>query len=76
MTRAIDVLKSKGISISKEESEAVSVAILLHDIGHGPFSHALEQELVPIHHEDISKKILIEQIGIDQTQIFSRSSNV
>ncbi|MCB9308614.1 MAG: HD domain-containing protein [Lewinellaceae bacterium] len=70
MTRAIDVLKSKGVSISKEESEAVSVAILLHDIGHGPFSHALEQELVPIHHEDISK-ILIEQIGIDLNADFS-----
>lgn len=55
MTSAIEVLRQKGIDISHEEAEAVSVAILLHDIGHGPFSHALEQSLIEgIRHEDIS----------------------
>ena len=54
MTRAIDNLRLKGIAISDEEYEAVCVAILLHDIGHGPFSHALEGKIVPVHHENLS----------------------
>ena len=61
MTSAIETLRQKGIDISTEEAEAVSVAILLHDIGHGPFSHALEQSLVEnISHEDISKLFMQE----------------
>ncbi len=52
--RAIDVLRSKGTEITEEEAEAVSIAILLHDIGHGPFSHALEHTLMNIHHEELS----------------------
>ncbi|SMO90103.1 hypothetical protein SAMN06265379_11324 [Saccharicrinis carchari] len=55
MTQAVDVLRSKGIEISKQESEAVHIAILLHDIGHGPFSHVLEDAVVKgIHHEELS----------------------
>ena len=54
MQRTIDVLKSKGIQISPEEEEAVCIAILLHDIGHGPFSHTLERTLIDISHEEIS----------------------
>lgn len=54
MQEAIEVLRSKDAEISDEEAEAVSAAILLHDIGHGPFSHALEHTLVDMHHEDIS----------------------
>lgn len=54
MTQAINVLRGKGIDISEEEAEAVSIAILLHDIGHGPFSHTLEHTLINVHHEDIS----------------------
>lgn len=55
MNLAIDVLKSKGHQISAEEEEAATIAILLHDIGHGPFSHALEHTLVNgVKHEDIS----------------------
>lgn len=53
-SQAIDVLRSKGIAITDDEAEAVSIAILLHDIGHGPFSHALEHTLLNIHHEDLS----------------------
>jgi uncharacterized protein len=58
MSQAISTLRSKGIEISLEESRAVHVAILLHDIGHGPFSHALEHTLLPINHEDLSLRIM------------------
>ena len=55
MGLALEVLRSKGHPISFEEEEAATIAILLHDIGHGPFSHALEHTLVNgIQHEDIS----------------------
>lgn len=54
MTQAIDVLRAKKVKITKEEAKAVSIAILLHDIGHGPFSHTLEHTLINVHHEDIS----------------------
>lgn len=56
MTQAIEVLRSKGVEISAEEAEGVTVAVLLHDIGHGPFSHALESSLVnDVSHEQISE---------------------
>ncbi|MEM6320643.1 MAG: HD domain-containing protein, partial [Bacteroidota bacterium] len=54
MTQAIEVLRSKGVDISNKEAKAVCIAILLHDIGHGPFSHVLEHTLVNIHHEELS----------------------
>ncbi len=54
MTETISVLRSKGTEITEEEAQGVSIAILLHDMGHGPFSHALEHTLVSIHHEDLS----------------------
>ena len=55
MRKAIQVLRFKGVEISEDEEDALSIAILLHDIGHGPFSHALEHSLVNgIDHEDIS----------------------
>ncbi|MFI5161693.1 MAG: HD domain-containing protein [Sphingobacteriales bacterium] len=55
MCMTIETLRNKGHEISDEEEEAVAVAILLHDIGHGPFSHALEMTIVDgISHEDIS----------------------
>jgi HD superfamily phosphohydrolase len=59
MKLAIDTLKSKGNTITAEEEEAVAIAILLHDIGHGPFSHALEHTIVEgISHEDISMLLM------------------
>ncbi|EDM36355.1 phosphohydrolase [Pedobacter sp. BAL39] len=59
MSLAIEVLKGKGHEINKDEEEAATIAILLHDIGHGPFSHALEHTLVNgIRHEDISMMIM------------------
>jgi HD superfamily phosphohydrolase len=55
MQQAVEVLRSKGNAISEEEQEAVTIAILLHDIGHGPFSHALENSIVSgIRHEELS----------------------
>jgi len=55
MCIALNELKSKGIEITPEEELGAKVAILLHDIGHGPFSHALENELIKdVHHETIS----------------------
>lgn len=53
--RAIDVIRSKGHKVSKREAKATAIAVLLHDIGHGPFSHALEYSIVKnVTHEDIS----------------------
>lgn len=55
MVQALDNLKLKGVSISQKEYDAALVAILLHDIGHGPFSHALENQLVEdTSHEKLS----------------------
>ena len=55
MTLAIQELVSKGIEIREEEKEAVFLAILLHDVGHAPFSHSLEFQFVKnVSHEDIS----------------------
>ncbi len=64
MGKAVDVLKAKGVAISPEEEEAVLLAILLHDIGHGPFSHALEHAIVPnVSHEEISL-LFMEELNV------------
>ncbi|MBQ0733206.1 HD domain-containing protein [Aquimarina celericrescens] len=55
MQKAVRVLGFKGVTISEEEEEALYAAILLHDIGHGPFSHAMEHSIVnEVNHESIS----------------------
>ncbi|MCF6296531.1 MAG: HD domain-containing protein [Flavobacteriaceae bacterium] len=55
MQKVIDTLRMKNVKISKSEEEALYIAILLHDIGHGPFSHTLEHSIVKnIQHEEIS----------------------
>ncbi|MFC0876348.1 HD domain-containing protein [Saccharicrinis sp. FJH2] len=59
---AVNVLRSKGQNITEEEEEAVLAAILLHDIGHGPFSHVLEDTIVHINHEAISL-VLMEMLN-------------
>ncbi len=59
MCNALTELKSKGVTITPEEEVATQAAILMHDIGHGPFSHALEHRLVPnVHHETLSLLIM------------------
>lgn len=59
MQKAVRVLRFKGIEISDEEENALCIAILLHDIGHGAFSHALEHSIVSgISHEEISLKFM------------------
>lgn len=55
MKQAIEVLRAKKVKINKEEGKAAIAAILMHDIGHGPFSHALEHSIVTnVHHETLS----------------------
>ena len=59
MQKTVNVLRVKGISISEQEENALYIAILLHDIGHGAFSHALEHSIVTgISHEEISLKYM------------------
>ena len=61
MRNALHELRNKGVEITKAEDQAAKIAILLHDIGHGPFSHALENVLVDgMHHEAISLKLMEE----------------
>ncbi len=59
MCIALQELKSKGFTITPEEELGAKIAILLHDIGHGPYSHALEHVLIEeVHHESISKLLM------------------
>jgi HD superfamily phosphohydrolase len=59
MGLALNELRHKDVEITAEEEQGAKIAILLHDIGHGPFSHALEKRLIRgVHHEDISALIL------------------
>ena len=63
MCSALGELKNKGIEITEEEETGAQIAILLHDIGHGPFSHALESVLMQdVHHEEISL-LLMKQLN-------------
>jgi len=60
MQQAIEVLRSKEVDITAEEAEGVCIAILLHDIGHGPFSHTLEHTLMQVTHEEVSMHFMEE----------------
>jgi HD superfamily phosphohydrolase len=59
MQKAVRILRFKGVSISDSEEDGLYIAILLHDIGHGPFSHAMEHSIVEnVSHETISLKFM------------------
>lgn len=60
MTEAIRILRSKDVKITDDEAIATSIAILMHDIGHGPFSHALEGEIIHVSHEFLSIQFMEE----------------
>lgn len=61
MQKAVRILRYKGVAISNDEENALYIAILLHDIGHGPFSHAVENSLVKgVSHETISELFMLE----------------
>lgn len=61
MQKAVRVLRLKGVEISEDEEQALQIAILLHDIGHGPFSHAMEHSIVEgVSHETISSMFMEE----------------
>ncbi len=63
MQQASTILRNKGYDINKEEARAASLAILLHDIGHGPYSHTLEQTIIQgVSHETISQ-LLMQQLN-------------
>ncbi len=63
MQKAVQTLQFKGVSISEKEENALYIAILLHDIGHGPYSHAMEHSIVEeVHHEELSL-LFMEQLN-------------
>ena len=65
MQKAVQTLQFKGVTISQVEEEALYIAILLHDIGHGPFSHAMEHSIVEgVHHEELSL-LFMEQLNLE-----------
>lgn len=76
MQEAVACLRQKGISISHEEGNAVMAAILLHDIGHGPFSHVLERTLVrEISHESLSL-MMMEQMNKETDGLLSNAIQI
>jgi HD superfamily phosphohydrolase len=75
MHEALSVLRSKGVRISDHEFESALIAILLHDIGHGPYSHALEHMIIDTHHENITLKF-IELLNKEMDQKLSTAIKI
>ncbi|GGH41796.1 phosphohydrolase [Mangrovimonas yunxiaonensis] len=76
MKKAVDVLRFKGVNISSDEENALYVAILLHDIGHGPFSHAMEHSIVNgVSHEQISL-LFMEQLNKEFNSSLTLAINI
>lgn len=63
MFNALEILKQKGVKISMEEEKGAMLAVLLHDVGHGPFSHALENILMDNWHHEKLSLLLMEQLN-------------
>ena len=74
MGRALEVLKLKGVEITDEECRGAKLAILLHDIGHGPFSHTSERVLVDVPHEEIT--LLMMQRMREESEKWKEESDV
>ena len=72
MTEAIDTLRGKGFDITPDEQQAALIAILLHDIGHGPYSHGLEYSIVYGMNHEILSKLFFERLN----QIFNGSLSI
>ena len=76
MQKAVNVLRFKGITISEDEENALYIAILLHDIGHGPFSHAMEHSIVNgVSHEEISL-LFMEDLNIEFNQTLTLAISI
>ncbi len=69
MGQAIEVLRNKGQDINEEEAIGATIAILLHDIGHGPFSHTLEHIIIDLHHEELTTMFLHELNRVFEGQL-------
>lgn len=63
MFNALEILKQKGVKISTKEEKGAMLAVLLHDVGHGPFSHALENILMDNWHHEKLSLLLMEQLN-------------
>ena len=71
MSTAINELRDKGVAITAEEAQAAKAAILMHDIGHGPYSHALENVLLKgVHHEALSL-LIMNQLNEDPNPVLN-----
>ena len=76
MQKAVDMLRIKGVEISNEEEEGLYIAILMHDIGHGPFSHAMEHSIVEgVSHENISL-LIMEEMNKEFNQSLTRGIEI
>jgi hypothetical protein len=75
MSMALDTLRRKGVFLYEQEIQAALIAVLLHDIGHGPFSHSLEGQLINKSHEELSE-LLIDELNSEFNGGLSMSKQI